>query len=68
MNLVPLGVPKQTPFWTPFISKVCIRVQVLSTFSKPSMTRTGRAFKKKELATMAHIALVASDRFEGFLV
>jgi hypothetical protein len=32
------------------------------------MTRTGRAFKKKELATMAHIALVASDRFEGFFV
>ena len=35
---------------------------------QPSMTRTGRAFKKKELATMVHIALLASDRFEGFFV
>ena len=30
------------------------------------MTRTGRALKKKDLVTMAHIALLASDRFEGF--
>ena len=46
LKLVQNGPPKSYLFWTPFISKVCIRVHVLSTFWKPFLTWNGKGVER----------------------
>ena len=46
LKLVQKGPPKSTNFWTPFISKVCIRVQVLRPFWKSFLTWNGKGVER----------------------
>ena len=46
LKLVQKGPPKSINFWTPFISKVCIRVQVLMQFSKLFLTWNGKGVER----------------------
>ena len=46
LKLVQKGPQKSTQFWTPFISKVCIRVQVLRPFREPFLTWNGKGVER----------------------
>ena len=46
LKLVKNGPQNSTKFWTPFISKVCIRVQVLRPFWEPFLTWNGKGVER----------------------